>query len=168
MRISLFIVACILFVIASVVILGKADVLIPGLRKIRTEILSKRDLRGVRTVAGIEYLLISVSPWPWPSIPHGRCWPWPWHSSYYRSSWHSGVSGLSFTPGSHGVTPCPPSSMPCRTLPSSPKQRAKRLEKTTGAERRKDTEGCVRGPQEVQLPYLIIYRDTAGVRTHTL
>lgn len=61
MRISLFIVACILFVIASVVILGKADVLIPGLRKIRTEILSKRDLRGVRTVAGIEYLLISVS-----------------------------------------------------------------------------------------------------------
>lgn len=61
MRISLFIVACILFVIASVVILGKADVLIPGLRKIRTEILSKRDLRGVRTVAGIEYLLISAS-----------------------------------------------------------------------------------------------------------
>lgn len=61
MRISLFIVACILFVIAPVVILGKADVLIPGLRKIRTEILSKRDLRGVRTVAGIEYLLISVS-----------------------------------------------------------------------------------------------------------
>lgn len=61
MRISLFIVACILFVIASVVILGKADVLIPGLRKIRTEILSKRDLRGVRTVTGIEYLLISVS-----------------------------------------------------------------------------------------------------------
>lgn len=61
MRISLFIIACILFILAPIIILGKADVLIPGLRKIRMEILNKQDLRGAHIAAGIEHLLISTS-----------------------------------------------------------------------------------------------------------
>ena len=59
MKISLFIVACIIFIVAPVVMSGKADMLIPGLKRMYPGTLSKSDLRGIRIVSGIEYMLIS-------------------------------------------------------------------------------------------------------------
>lgn len=59
MKISLFIVACIIFIAAPVVMSGKADMLIPGLKRMYPGTLSKSDLRGIRIVSGIEYMLIS-------------------------------------------------------------------------------------------------------------
>lgn len=59
MKISLFIVACIIFIVAPVVMSGKADMLIPGLKRMYPGTLSKSDLRGIRIVSGIEYVLIS-------------------------------------------------------------------------------------------------------------
>lgn len=61
MKISLFIIACIILILAPVVMSGKADVLVPGLKRMRTGTLSKTDLRGIRIVAGIEYVLISAA-----------------------------------------------------------------------------------------------------------